>query len=293
MKGKTVLITGATAGIGRATALQLAHLGAAVIVAGRNEIKSRETVLDIREETGNPNVDYLLADLSSISETVALAEELKARHDRLDVLINNVGVFLWRRLETVDGLEHTLALNYLVGQFLLTRLLIGPLRGSAPARIINVSSAAHFGGKIHFDDLQSKHWYSGWKAYSQSKLANVLFTYALARRLAGSGVTANTLHPGFVITNIATTDNAPDLLARGFRKVYGLLTRSPSDGAETSVYLATAPEVEGITGCYFADKRQKASATSSYDQAVQERLWQVSEQMLAQHAPAGVVEEDS
>jgi NAD(P)-dependent dehydrogenase (short-subunit alcohol dehydrogenase family) len=288
VKGKVVLVTGATFGIGQATALQIARMGATVIVAGRNEAKSQAVVHSLRQETGNPNVDYLLADLSSISQTTALAQEFQARYDRLDVLINNVGVFLWRRHETVDGLEHTFALNHLVGYFLLTRLLLDRLRASAPSRIVSVSSDAHFGGKIHFDDLQGQRRFSGWKAYSQSKLANVLFTYALARRLEGSGVTANTLHPGVVASGFPVPDNTPDVLARGFLKLYGLVARSPSEGAETSVYLATAPEVEGVTGRYFAEKQPKESAEISYDQAIQERLWRVSEQLLAERAPGGL-----
>ena len=203
-------------------------------------------------------------------------------------MINNVGVFLWRRHETVDGLEKTFALNHLVGQFLLTNLLLEPLKAGAPSRIVNVSSDAHYAGDINFDDLQAERRYSGWKAYSQSKLANVLFTHALARRLEGSGVTANALHPGVVASGFATPDNTPELLERAFRRVYGLFARSPSEGAETSVYLATAPDVEGITGRYFADKHSKESARISYDPSTQERLWMESEQLLAEHAPAGI-----
>jgi NAD(P)-dependent dehydrogenase (short-subunit alcohol dehydrogenase family) len=280
MNGKTVLVTGATFGIGQATALQLARLGASTIIAGRNEEKSQNVVDDIRQETGNPNVHYLLADLSSISQTVSLAEEFRARYSRLDVLVNNVGAFAWKRHLTADGLEQVFALNYLVGHFLLTGLLLDLLQASAPSRIVNVSSDAHFAGKIDFDKLQGNGRYSGWKAYSQSKLANVLFTYALARRLEGSGVTVNALHPGVVNSGFATPDNTPEILARGFRQVYGLFARSPSEGAETSVYLAAAPELEGVTGCYFADKQAKDSAKASYDRTTQERLWQVSLQML-------------
>lgn len=288
MNGKIVLVTGATFGIGRATALQIAHLGATTVIAGRNEAKSQDTVHHIQHETGNPNVEYLLADLSSIAQTTRLAEEFKARYGRLDVLVNNVGVFLWRRHQTVDGLEQTFALNHLVSQFLLTHLVLESLRASAPSRIVNVSSDAHYAGQINFDDLLGERRYSGWKAYSQSKLANVLFTYALARRLMGSGVTANALHPGVVASGFPTPDNTPELLARGFRQVYGLFARSPSEGAETSVYLATAPEVEGITGRYFTDKQPKDSAKISYDQSTQERLWRESEQLLAVHAPDGI-----
>jgi NAD(P)-dependent dehydrogenase (short-subunit alcohol dehydrogenase family) len=289
VKDKIVLVTGATSGIGQATALQLAGMGATTVIAGRNEGKSRGTVDTIRQQTGNSDVDYLLADLSSISETTGMAREFENRYDHLDVLINNVGVFLWRRHETVDGFEQTFALNYLVGHFLLTHLLLDSLRASAPSRIINVSSDAHFGATINFDDLQGKQGYSGWKAYSQSKLANVLFTYSLARRLEGTGVTVNALHPGVVASGFAIPSNTPEILARGFRKIYGLFVLSPREGAETSVYLATAPEVEGITGRYFADKREKDSAEASYEQDTQERLWQVSERMLADRAPSGLI----
>jgi NAD(P)-dependent dehydrogenase (short-subunit alcohol dehydrogenase family) len=280
VNGKTVLISGATFGIGQATALQLARLGATTIVAGRNEEKSRKVVAEMRQETGNPNVHYLLADLSSISQTVSLAEEFRARYGRLDVLVNNVGAFAWRRHLTADGLERIFALNYLVGHFLLTGLLLDLLRASAPSRIINVSSSAHTAGKIDFDNLQGNGHYSGWKAYSQSKLANVLYTYALARRLEGSGVTVNALHPGVVASGFATPDNTPDVLDRGFRKLFALFARSPAEGAETSVYLATAPELEGVTGRYFSDKRATDSARASYDRATQERLWQASLQIL-------------
>jgi len=285
MNGKTILVTGATFGIGQATALQIARTGATVVVAGRNKEKSQAVVHNIRQETGNPKVEYLLADLSSISQVTAMAQEFEARHERLDVLINNVGVFFWRRHQTVDGFERTFALNFLVGHFLLTGLLLDSLLAGAPSRIINVSSDAHFAGEIDFADLQGTKRYSGWKAYSQSKLANVLFTYALARRLEDSGITANALHPGVVASGFVTPSNTPEILARGFRKVYGLFALSPSEGAETSVYLATAPEADGITGRYFARKRAKDSSKISYDQATQERLWRVSEQMLAEHIP--------
>lgn len=285
MKDRIVLVTGATFGIGRATALQIADTGATVVVAGRNRAKSQDTVRSIQEETGNSNVDYLVADLSSIPETAALAQEFKARYDRLDVLVNNVGVFLWRRHETAEGLEQTFAVNHLAGHFLLTRLLLDLLRSSAPSRIVNVSSDAHFGGKIDFDDLQGGRRYSGWKAYSQSKLANVLFTYALARRLEGSGVTVNALHPGLVASGFAVPSNTPEGLARAFRKAYELVARSPSEGAATSVYLSTADDVRDVTGRYFADSREKRSSEASYDEAIQERLWQASEQILAERAP--------
>ncbi len=286
MQDKIVMVTGSTAGIGKATALEIARMGASVIVVGRNEEKTREAVSMIRRETGNDNVDYLLADLSSIDQVITLADQFKAKHDRLDVLVNNVGAFLWSRQETDDGIEMTFALNHLVGYFLLTYLLLDVIQASPSARIVNVSSAAHFGGKIDFEDLEGRLRYTGWKAYGQSKLADVMFTYALARRLVRTGVTVNALHPGVVASNFAVTNNRNTVLTRLFRVVTNLFSISEAEGAETSVYLATSPEVEGVTGRYFDDKQEKRSSKASYDQAAQERLWQVSEEMLATRSPA-------
>ncbi|MFZ6019169.1 MAG: SDR family NAD(P)-dependent oxidoreductase, partial [Chloroflexota bacterium] len=196
---KKVLITGGTDGIGKVTALELAKRGAHVIIIGRNPQKTEQTVREIREQSDNPRVDFLIADLSEQEQVRRVAAEYRHRYDQLHVLINNAGAFFAKRELTADGLEKTFALNHLA-YFLLTHLLLDLLTKSAPARIINVSSAAHFGGKINFDDLNAEKSYSGWGAYSNSKLMNVLFTYELARRLQGSGVTVNCLHPGFVAT---------------------------------------------------------------------------------------------
>jgi NAD(P)-dependent dehydrogenase (short-subunit alcohol dehydrogenase family) len=280
MKNKTVLVTGATAGIGRETARGLAQLGATVIVGGRDEAKTRAVVNDIRTSTGNSEVDYVLGDLSSIEQTLDLAEKVKERYKRLDVLVNNVGAVFLSREETIDGLEQTFTLNYLVGHYLLTLKLLDLLQASAPARIINVSSSAHLMGRLRLDDLQSLRFYSGWGAYGQAKLADVMFTYALARRLKGTEVTVNVLHPGVVSTNFLLTNNRNTFLTRLVRKATDLFSINEAEGAETSIYLASSPEVEGMTGGYFKDSRPAKSSPASYDQATQERLWALSEDLL-------------
>jgi NAD(P)-dependent dehydrogenase (short-subunit alcohol dehydrogenase family) len=231
----------------------------------------------IQQETHNPKVDYLLADLSSIQQTRAVAEAYQARYDRLDVLVNNVGAIFLSRGETVDGFENTFALNHLVGYFLLTHLLLDVIKDSAPARIVNVSSNAHYRGRIHFDDLQLEDGYSAMKAYSQSKLANVMFTYELARRLEGTGVTANALHPGVVASNFMVTNNPG--WTKILRKIFNLFSISLAKGAETSVHLATSNEVAGVTGKYFEACTEKRSADASYNQAHQQRLWTASERL--------------
>lgn len=207
MTGKTVLITGATAGIGRATAAQLAHLGAHVTIAGRDPDKTARTAAEIRTQTGNNHVDHLIADLSALTEVRRLASEFTRRHPKLHVLINNVGGIWATRHTTVDGLGYTFALNHLAS-FLLTNLLLDSLE-AAPSRIVNVSSGSYSMGRIDFDDLQSERNSSGQRAYNQSKLAKVLFTYELARRLEGTGVTVNVLHPGAVRTDFYAREERP------------------------------------------------------------------------------------
>ena len=272
MKNKVCLITGATAGIGAITARDLAERGATVVLVGRNPDKSRALVEQIKQQTHNPGVEYLLADLSSQQQIRALAETFKSRYPRLDVLINNAGAIFFNRRETVDGLEMTFALNHM-NYFLLTHLLLDLLQASAPARIINVSSAAHYVAGINFKNLQYKWFYGlGWPAYAQSKLANVLFTYELARRLP-DGLTANVLHPGLVATNFGAGNGWPGKL---FRLAYKLISISPQAGAQTIIYLATSPQVEGITGKYFEDCRPYRSSPASYDEATARRLWEVS-----------------
>lgn len=270
---KKVLITGGTDGIGKVTALELAKLGAHVIIIGRNPQKTEQTVREIRELTHNPRVDFLIADLSEQEQVRRVAAEYRHRYDQLHVLINNAGAFFAKRELTADGLEKTFALNHLA-YFLLTHLLLDLLTKSAPARIINVSSAAHFGGKINFDDLNAEKSYSGWGAYSNSKLMNVLFTYQLARRLQGSGVTVNCLHPGFVATQFGKNNGG--LIGLGLSLVQRVGAISPEQGAETTLYLATSPEVEGITGRYFDQKKAVESSKMSQDEETARRLWEIS-----------------
>ncbi|MEM8533895.1 MAG: SDR family oxidoreductase [Chloroflexota bacterium] len=279
MHDKRVMVTGATAGIGKYTALAVARMGAHVVLVGRSETKCREVTSMIQNETGNHNVEYMLADLSSIEETKSVAEQYKAKYDRLHVLVNNVGAIFLSRGETVDGIENTFALNHLVGYFLLTNLLLDVIKASAPARIVNVSSAAHMQGSINFDDLEATSKYGAMGAYANSKLANVLFTYELARRLEGTGVTTNALHPGVVASNFGVTNNN-NIFTKVFRRVFNLISISEEKGAETSIYLATSPEVEGVTAKYFSDKQAVPSSEASYREANQQRLWSVSEEML-------------
>jgi NAD(P)-dependent dehydrogenase (short-subunit alcohol dehydrogenase family) len=270
---KKVLITGGTDGIGKVTALELAKLGAHVIIIGRNPQKTEQTVREIREQSNNERVDFLIADLSEQEQVRRVAAEYRHRYDQLHVLINNAGAFFAKRELTGDGLEKTFALNHLA-YFLLTHLLLDLLTKSAPARIINVSSAAHFGGRINFDDLNAEKGYSGWGAYSNSKLMNVLFTYELARRLQGSGVTVNCLHPGFVATQFGKNNGG--LIGLGLSLVQRVGAISPQQGAETTLYLATSPEVEGITGRYFDQKKAVESSKISQDEETARRLWEIS-----------------
>lgn len=277
MSQKVFLVTGATAGIGLVTARELARTGATVVGVGRHPEKSAAVAKQIREQTGNPNVEFLLADLSAQKQVRALAQTFRERYARLDVLINNAGAVYLNRQESADGLELTLALNHL-NYFLLTHLLLDLLKASAPARIVNVSSRAHLRTPgLNFDDLQNRRGYFGMNVYGQSKLCNVLFTNELARRLAGTNVTANALHPGLVATDFFTNNGFLGQLAR---PILNLIAMRPEDGAKTSLYLATSPEVEGVTGKYFDDHQREVPASkASYDRAAQLRLWQVSEQL--------------
>jgi NAD(P)-dependent dehydrogenase (short-subunit alcohol dehydrogenase family) len=277
MNDKLYLVTGATSGIGKVTAMALAAQGARVVVGGRNRQKAEKTVAWIKAETGNEAVDYLLADFASLDAVREMAAQFRARYDRLDVLINNAGAFYATRRESADGIELTLAVNHLA-PFLLTHLLLDLLKASAPARIVNVASDAHERATMDFDNLEFKHGYSMMGAYGRSKLGNILFTYELARRLEGSGVTANALHPGFVATNIGA-DNLP-VFGSLLKKVVNNAALSVEEGAETTIYLATSPEVEGVTGRYFYKKQPIESAPLSYDEEVQRRLWEVSESLV-------------
>ncbi len=276
MNGKVCMVTGATSGIGCATAWELAQLGAAVIVVGRDQQRTASIVNEIRQATGNPVVDFLLADLSSQAQIRNLAEELMRRYDRLDVLVNNAGAYFLRRQLSVDGIEMTFATNHL-NYFLLTNLLLELIKSSAPARIVNVSSNAHYGNRLDFDDLQNKRRYWGMQPYGRSKFANVLFTYELARHLDGSGVTANALHPGFVRTNLGKNNG---WLARLLVPLIQLQGISPEQGAETNIYLASSVDVEGVTGKYFVKKQPVASDPATYDEGAAARLWEISASMV-------------
>jgi NAD(P)-dependent dehydrogenase (short-subunit alcohol dehydrogenase family) len=276
MNDKICLVTGANSGIGKVTAKVLAAGGATVIMVCRNRDKGEAARGEIIRETRNENVDLMIADFSELDQIRRLAAEVKAKYPRLNTLVNNAGAYNGKRALTPDGYETTFAVNHL-GYFLLTVELLELLKSSAPARIVNVASEAHRNSHINFDDLNLENGYSGWKSYAQSKLANVLFTYELARRLAGTGVTANCMHPGFVGTNIFNN----------VRGVGGMIVRliapfmrTPEKGADTIIWLASSPEVEGITGRYFIDRKDQPSNPESYDAAIAARLWEVSERMV-------------
>jgi NAD(P)-dependent dehydrogenase (short-subunit alcohol dehydrogenase family) len=284
MQGRICLITGGTNGIGKSTAQALARMGATVVIVGRNAQKTAGVVAEIRAASGNQNVDSLLADLSSQQEVRNLADEFKRKYSQLHVLLNNAGAVFMQRQLSVDGIEMTFAFNHLA-YFLLTNLLLDTLKASAPARIINVSSDAHASGKIEFDNLQGEQVFSS-RAYGNSKLANILFTNELARRLEGTGVTVNALHPGFVATGFGK--NNPGFLMKIVRAAVPLIARSPEKGAETSVYLATSPSVEGVTGKYFYNAQAIPAAPQAADRAVAQKLWDVSAGLvhLADATPA-------
>jgi NAD(P)-dependent dehydrogenase (short-subunit alcohol dehydrogenase family) len=268
MKNRTVLVTGSTDGIGKETALQLARMGAEVLLHGRSQEKGVAVQEEINRRTGNDRLQFFRADLSSQKQVRKMAAEIWERHDRLHVLINNAGTFEPERRITEDGLEKTFAVNYLA-QFLLTHELLDLMKRSSPARVINVASIAHWSGSMDWSNLQGERRYEGFDAYARSKLAVVLFTYSLARHLKGSGVTANCLHPGVIKTK---------LLRAGFGDYPG---GTPEKGARTSVYLASSAKVEGISGNYFEECKAVRSSPQSYDQRLQEELWRISEKQLA------------
>ncbi len=278
MQGTICLVTGATSGIGKETALGLAQMGATVVMVARDRERGEAARGEIRARSGNQHVDLLLADLSSQQSVRQLAEQFRQNYPALHVLINNAGVFSLRRRTTVDGLELMFAVNYLA-PFLLTNLLLDMLKASASSRIVNVSSAAHEAGYMNMDDLQSEKSYRFMRPYGQSKLALLLFTYELARRLEGTGVTVNALHPGFVSTNIGQTGLRG--IARSVAKsVTSLAGISPEEGAKTSIYLASSPDVAGISGKYFAKSIPRRSAPISYDEALARRLWDESAKLV-------------
>ena len=284
LTGKVAVITGATNGIGEVTALELAQMGAVTYVHGRSQSKIDATVATIREATGSGEVYGLRADLADLAQVRALAAEITQRTDRLDILVNNAGGMLMDERKTADGYEFQFAVNHL-SHFLLTDLLLDLMETTAAkygeARIVNVSSDAHKAGSIHWDTVGKSG--KGMGAYSQSKLANVLFTYELARRLDDTGVTVNAVHPGFVATGFGKTGNSG--LMNMAMTLLSPLAKSPAKGAETSVYVATSPELMGVTGKYFANRKAVASNKASYNEDDQRRLWALSEQMTGIQQP--------
>ena len=281
MEGKVCLITGGSDGIGYAAALELARMGATVVIAGRNAEKTEAAAASIRRETGNPSISFLLADLSSQREVRRLASEVKDRLPRLDILLNNAGAIFLSHRTSVDGIEMTFALNHL-GYFLLTTLLLDLLEASAPARIINVSSSSHYSaGNFRLENLPKPGNGRSYQAYGRSKLCNILFTYELARRLKGSGVTVNALHPGLVRTSIARNNGVLGRVANFFIGIRGV---DVAKGAETLLYLAASPDVETVTGKFFIDRRAVPSSPLSYDTGLAAELWDLSESLTADSA---------
>jgi NAD(P)-dependent dehydrogenase (short-subunit alcohol dehydrogenase family) len=283
LEGKTCLVTGATSGIGKEIALGLAKIGATVVLVGRNrercELALQEIKAKINHAMEDKRISYLVADLSSQASIRQLAKQYADAHQRLDVLVNNAGVFLAKRATTVDGIEYTFAVNHLA-PFLLTNLLIDIIKTSKLSRIITTSSVAHRGTQIDFDDIQfKKRPYSGIKAYSQSKLANILFTKELARRLKGSNVTANCFHPGAVRTGLAYGNNP-----WYYRLIWNAAASfflSPEKGADTAIYLASSPDVDGITGKYFVKRKQVSPSIDADEKEVAARLWDISEKLTS------------
>jgi NAD(P)-dependent dehydrogenase (short-subunit alcohol dehydrogenase family) len=276
MTGKTVLITGATNGIGKIAALELARMGASVCIVARNRSKGQAVLEEIGRETNNVRIELFIADLSSMADVRKLAQEFMVKHSSLDVLLNNAGAFYSERKLSADGLEMTFALNHM-SYFLLTNLLLPTLKNTPNSRVVSVSSAAHTSGKLDFANLQGEQKFNGWKAYSDSKLENTLFTFALARRLAGTGVTANCLHPGFVKTSFGEGNSGIFSVVLGIAK--NLFAISIEAGAQTMIHLASSPDVAGVTGKYFDKSKIASSSAASLDQAVQEKLWVHSEKL--------------
>jgi retinol dehydrogenase-12 len=274
LAGKVCLITGGTSGIGKETARAIAKMDAHIVLAARNLDLAASVKQELTDSTGNPNIDIMLCDFVSFASIMTFAKSFQAKYDRLHILINNAGLMERERKVSRDGIELTFAVNHLA-PFLLTKLLLPMMKASAPARIINVSSEAHRSGVINFDDLEGKQNYNIWRAYSQSKLANILFTRHLATMLRGTGVTANCLHPGVVATNFFRIIPAP---VRFFTDLFML---TPEKGAETTIYLASSPSVESVTGEYFNKKKISVTSKLAQDADTAERLWRVSEQYLS------------
>ena len=281
MSGRTVVVTGATGGLGKATALGLAAMGAHVAITGRDQGRTVTVAAEVRAAGGQ--VDAFVADMSSQAELRRLGDELLATLPRIDVLVNNVGGYWDTRHVTADGLEHTFAVNHLA-PFLLTNLLLDRLKQSGPARVVTVASNAQSMGSIEFDDLQDERSYSGSRAYNQSKLANVMFTYELARRLRSTSVTANAVHPGMVSTSFGAED--PSVIQRLVVPFVRPFMKEPAQGAITSIHVASAPDLERVSGLFFTKSKPIKSSTQSYDEAAAARLWQVSADLVALSATA-------
>jgi len=272
MKDKVVMVTGANSGIGKAASLALAKMGATIVMVARSKERGEAARSEIIRKSQNNAVDLLLADLSSLKSVRILASEFQKKYSQLHVLINNAGLFNQRRRVSADGYENTFATNYLA-PFLLTNLQLDLLKASAPSQIINVSSVGHYNGHINFDDLTLENDYGGWKAYGQSKLALVLFTHELAKKLQGTGVTVNAVHPGTVATNIWSRPLGPVGFIMALPKLF---MTSPEQGAETIVYLASSPDAKGLNGEYVEKRKVKKSSDESYDEEIAQRLWDVS-----------------
>jgi len=291
MDGRTVVITGANSGVGKATATALASAGAHTVITARNAERGREAQADIRRASGSERVDLVVFDLADLASVRAGAAELLDRYEQIHVLVNNAGLVLSERAETTDGYEATFAINHL-GHFLLTTLLTDRMVASAPARVVNVTSTAHRSARrgLDFDDLQARRRYHGMQVYGRSKLANLLFTTELARRLTGKGVTANSLHPGTVATGYARDGDASGFLAFGV-KVIKPFVLTPEKGARTSVYLASSPDVADVSGQYFVKCRPRTPSAAARSDAAAALLWSVSEELVdgAAHGshPAG------
>src|SRR5579872_4463262 len=274
IRGKTCMITGATSGIGRASAIELGKMGARLVLVCRNRARGEDLVRQI-QRAGNPAADLMIADLESQPQIRQLAADFLATKKPLHVLMNNAGIFNMKRRTTSDGLEEVFAVNHLA-YFMLTVLLLDRIKESAPARIINISCDLHQRATIKFDDLGGERSFGGMSSYGQSKLANILFTYELARRLAGTGVTVNAVHPGAVATNLASNNRG---IVSAAWKLAGTFMKSPESGARTQVYLASSPQLEGVTGKYFIDSKEARSSAESHDANIARRLWDVSAQM--------------
>jgi len=275
VSGKTCVVTGANVGIGKETAIGLARAGAEVVMVCRSQERGEAALADVIAATGSKTVELMLCDMSAFASMRELSEQFHERHRRLDVLVNNAGAIFARRELTVDGIERTFQVNHL-GYFVVTHLLLDLLRASAPARVVSVASDAHGRGKLDPDNLQGERRYGEYLAYATSKLCNIAFTYELARRLEGSGVTANCLHPGVVASNFGQSASR---VTRGFFRMARPFILSSEKGALTSLYVASSPELDGVSGKYFDKCKEARSSRASHDVAAQRRVWEISAEL--------------